>query len=59
MLDFSQVDEVDTAGLAWLLRLLALAKDKNIILELYALPEQLIRLAKISHVDTMLPIKTN
>ena len=55
-LDFAQVDKVDTAGLAWLLLLIEQAKKHACRVNFINLPSGLLKLAKLSAVDTFLPI---
>ncbi|MFT4924335.1 MAG: phospholipid transport system transporter-binding protein [Phenylobacterium sp.] len=52
--DFSAVTQVDTAGLAWVLKLLGKARQLGVTVALQALPQQLINLASISDVDQLL-----
>lgn len=54
--DLSQVSKVDTAGLAFLLLLLEDAKKSNIQLVFQHLPNDLLKLAKLSAVDSFLPV---
>ena len=53
-LDLAAVDKVDTAGLAWILKLKAHTEKSGQTLVLKHLPEQLKRLASLSGVDTLL-----
>lgn len=53
-LDLAQTTSVDTAGLAWLLLLLEIANEKNCQLAFANLPDDLLKLAKLSAVDTFL-----
>ncbi len=53
-LDLAQTTSVDTAGLAWLLLLLEIANEKNCQLTFANLPDDLLKLAKLSAVDTFL-----
>lgn len=55
-LDLANVNKVDTAGLAWLLMLIELADQHDCKLSLINLPEDLLKLAKLSAVDILLPI---
>jgi phospholipid transport system transporter-binding protein len=52
------VSQVDTAGLAWILLLIELAASKACHISLINLPEDLLKLATLSAVDTLLPIET-
>ncbi|MBU2879462.1 STAS domain-containing protein [Aliiglaciecola lipolytica] len=55
--DFAGVNQVDTAGLAWVMRLSKNCKSENVPLELLNLPEGLIKLANLSNVSTILSIQ--
>lgn len=52
--DLSQVSKVDTAGLAWILKVKAYADRSGQTLQLKQLPPQLNRLAQLGGVDTLL-----
>lgn len=56
IVDLSKVKKVDTAGLAWLLLLVEQAKLQPCDLSFEFLPQDLLKLAKLSAVDTFLPI---
>ena len=56
VLDLAKVSQVDTAGLAWILLLIELAAIKTCQISLVNLPNDLIKLAKLSAVDTLLPV---
>lgn len=58
-LDLANVIQVDTAGLAWLLMLIELASNKACKISLINLPEDLVKLAKLSAVDNFLSIKND
>ena len=53
-LDLSAVDKVDTAGLAWILKVKAHAERAGLALILQQVPPQLTRLAQLGGVDTLL-----
>lgn len=55
-LDLAAVTKIDTAGLAWLLTQVELAKVNTCQLSLVHLPSGLIKLAQLSSVDSFLPI---
>lgn len=55
--DFASVTKVDTAGLAWLLLMIERAGQKNISLSCINIPNELTKLAKLSAVDSFLPVK--
>ncbi len=55
ILDLAKVDQIDTAGLAWILLLIELASKTTCHISLVNLPEDLVKLAKLSAVDTLLP----
>jgi len=57
VLDLKAVSGVDTAGLAWLLALVEQAEKAHKKVALIHLPEDLLKLAKLSGVDHFLPIK--
>nr|WP_300976196.1 STAS domain-containing protein [Alkalimonas sp.] len=54
--DLSQLQSIDTAGLAWLLKQLALARQAGLVVQLQHVPEQMRSLAKVSDVLELLPI---
>lgn len=54
--DLSQLQTIDTAGLAWLLKQLALARQAGLVVQLQHVPEQMLSLAKVSDVLELLPI---
>jgi phospholipid transport system transporter-binding protein len=54
--DFSALTNVDSAGLAWLIQQVARARTMKIDLEIIHVPAQLLSLAKVSAVTTILPI---
>ena len=58
-IDLAKVNQIDTAGLAWILLLIELAATKACEITLINLPDDLIKLAKLSAVDTLLPIEKN
>lgn len=57
VLDLAHVSQIDTAGLAWILLLIELAASKACHISLVNLPDDLLKLAKLSAVDTLLPIE--
>lgn len=54
--DFAKLDSIDTAGLAWLLQQLAIAKQQGRVIQLCKVPEQLLSLADVTAVRPLLPI---
>lgn len=54
--DFAALDNIDTAGLAWLLQQLAQAKAQGISVALCNVPKQLLSLADVTAVRPLLPI---
>ena len=56
-LDMSGVSHSDTAGLAWLMNFLKENQQQNVNFELKNIPESLIKLAKISDVDSFLSVQ--
>ncbi|MCU7553147.1 STAS domain-containing protein [Alteromonas sp. ASW11-19] len=59
LFDLTGVARADSAGLAWLINAIRDTKRHQITLRLQAVPEKVIKLAKISGVDTLLPIDNN
>lgn len=57
IIDLANVSKVDTAGLAWLLMLVERAGKNACQITLTNLSEDLLKLAKLSAVDTLLPIE--
>ncbi len=57
IIDLAKVSKIDTAGLAWILMLVELAAQNTCKITLINLPEDLLKLAKLSAVDTLLPIQ--
>ena len=55
ILDLSKVEKIDTAGLAWILLLIELASKTQCHINLVNLPDDLVKLAKLSAVDSLLP----
>ncbi|MCH8536505.1 MAG: STAS domain-containing protein [Alkalimonas sp.] len=54
--DFNQLSSIDTAGLAWLLKQLALARQGGLVVQLQHVPSQLRSLAEVTDVLPLLPI---
>jgi phospholipid transport system transporter-binding protein len=54
--DFKQLNSIDTAGLAWLLKQLALARQVGLVVQLQHVPSQLCSLAEVTDVLPLLPI---
>lgn len=54
--DMQDLTSVDTAGLAWLLQQLGVARQKNLVITLHNVPAQLLSLAEVSAVSNLLPI---
>lgn len=52
-IDLKAVTQVDTAGLAWLINLLAQLQRNHITLKLVHLPEQLKKLMQLGHVENL------
>jgi phospholipid transport system transporter-binding protein len=57
LLDLAGVTKVDTAGLAWLVNLVAECRSLKIPLKLSNVPLTLLKLAKISDVEGILPLQ--
>lgn len=53
-IDLAGVEQVDTAGLAWLLKVMAQAKQSGQVVHLQAVPERLMALAAVSGVEALL-----
>ncbi|MFT5161517.1 MAG: phospholipid transport system transporter-binding protein [Alteromonadaceae bacterium] len=53
-IDFTAVSSVDTAGLAWLLKVMAQGRQAGQVVELKSVPAQLMSLARISDVEPLL-----
>lgn len=56
-IDLAGVNHVDTSGLAWLLKLLQETQKQHLDLVFTNAPDNLLKLAKISDVETLLPIQ--
>lgn len=54
--DFSALSNVDSAGLAWLIQQLGQARKQSLQVEFSEVPAQLLALAKVSGVTSLLPI---
>ncbi|WP_290611775.1 STAS domain-containing protein [Arsukibacterium sp. UBA3155] len=54
--DFSALSNVDSAGLAWLIQQLGKARKQKLDIEFIKVPAQLLALAKVSAVTSLLPI---
>ncbi|WP_206485184.1 STAS domain-containing protein [Thalassotalea sp. G2M2-11] len=57
LIDLAKVTQSDTAGLAWLLLIIEYAKQQSISLKIINIPHELIKLAKLSAVDSFLPVE--
>ncbi|QJR80238.1 STAS domain-containing protein [Alteromonas pelagimontana] len=57
VLDLSSVERIDSAGLAWLINAVRDGKKQGVQVILNDVPEKLMKLAKISDVDTLLPLE--
>ncbi|MFT5756591.1 MAG: phospholipid transport system transporter-binding protein [Alteromonadaceae bacterium] len=55
IVDLSQVKKVDTAGLAWLLYIVEQANLKSCSLTFIHVPQELLKLAALSGVDSFIP----
>jgi phospholipid transport system transporter-binding protein len=55
--DLLQVASVDTSGLAWMLVVIEQSKQKNIQITFSNLPDDLVKLAKLSAVDELIPLQ--
>ena len=54
--DFSALSNVDSAGLAWLIQQLSRARKQELQVEFIKVPSQLLALAKVTAVTSLLPI---
>ncbi len=54
--DLSGVERIDSAGLAWLINAIRDGRQQGISLTLTDAPAKLIKLAKISEMDNLLPL---
>ncbi|WP_076420109.1 MULTISPECIES: STAS domain-containing protein [Colwelliaceae] len=57
VIDLAGVVKADTAGLAWLLRLVEEARKTKSEISFHNIPQDLLKLAKLSAVDLFLPTK--
>ncbi len=55
--NLAAVSKIDTAGLAWLLLMLEQAGKRAIKLKFIHIPDELTKLAKLSAVDSFLPVE--
>lgn len=58
VIDLQQVDQIDTAGLAWLFYLLELASQTGCQLTFSSVPAKLKKLISLSGVDGFLPVES-
>lgn len=56
VLDLSDVERIDSAGLAWLINAVRDGKRNQVNVVLEKVPDKLLKLAKISDVDALLPV---
>lgn len=54
--DLAALENIDTAGLAWLLQQLAAAKQQGLTIALCNVPKQLLSLSDVTAVRPLLPI---
>lgn len=57
IIDLTNVKNTDTAGLAWLLTLIAFYQQRNLQVTVANEPQQLIALASISNVLNLIPLR--
>ena len=55
--DFAKVERVDSAGLAWTINAIRDGRAQGIKITLCNLPEKMLKLAKISEIDALLPVQ--
>ncbi len=53
-IDFSEVEKVDSAGLAWLLKIVGQANRAGQTVHFTHLPEQLLKLARVCGVESLI-----
>jgi anti-anti-sigma factor len=53
----SQLEQTDSAGLATLIALFKEARHKNILMKILGAPQQLLDIAKISGIESILPFE--
>ncbi|MBT1062048.1 STAS domain-containing protein [Bowmanella sp. Y26] len=56
-LDLADLQQSDMAGLAWLVRLVGEARQRGVSMRFTNPPDTLLKLAKISDVDKLLPLE--
>lgn len=56
-IDCRDLERIDSAGLAVLLDVVALARERNVSLQYLNLPSGVLRLARISGVEALLPVQ--
>ncbi len=56
-INLAKVDYVDSAGLAWLINAIRHARGAKVEITLSDVPDKLLKLAKISDVDRLLPLQ--
>ena len=59
IVDLAKVTKIDTAGLAWLLSIVEKANEFSCSLSFIHISNDLIKLAKLSSVDTFLPLEVH
>ncbi len=57
VVDLSEVKRVDSSGLALMLEWLQLARAQNILLRFRNIPAALLRIARLSNVEELLPLE--
>ncbi|WP_421133664.1 STAS domain-containing protein [Alteromonas sp. A079] len=57
IIDLSDMSRIDSAGLAWLINAIRDGKQLGIQVTLRNIPDKLSKLAKISDVETLLPVE--
>ncbi len=59
LIDLSGVERADSAGLALLVEWISQAQQKGIRLSYCEIPQQILAIARVSGLDTVLPIELN
>lgn len=57
VMDLSEVERVDSAGLAWLINAVRDGRQQQVAITFKAVPEKLTKLAKISDAAGLLPVQ--
>ena len=58
-IEFSKIGEVDSASIALILSVMRIAKKRNKTIKLTGIPDKMLAIAKLSSVDTLLPLASH